>query len=132
VNKNVDDMLDALHRKCYEIFDEHIPKATIRFTNHPAWYNRKLINLKSKRNRAFRKFLYANSEDCKTLRESKFRTANVEFESYQDEVLKMFYGSETATNDIEKANLFAKFFSSVYKVNKNEDSEDAALLSYLT
>lgn len=34
-NKDLDGMLQALYNRCYEIFDQHIPKASLRFTNHP-------------------------------------------------------------------------------------------------
>lgn len=43
----------------------------------------------------------------------------------------MYYDSDHATNDIGKANLFARFFASVYKEHPNEAEDDAALLSFL-
>lgn len=43
----------------------------------------------------------------------------------------MYYNSDHATNDTEKANLFARFFASVYKEHTNEDENDAKLLSFI-
>jgi len=157
-------MLDALYSKCYEIFDQHVPKASLRFTNHPVWYNAKLINLKNIRNRAYRKFLKPSTHRCKSDDEARFISAKAEFESYQDELFnafmydlasnykkqpkkfwnyinskckasslpgKMYYENEQATSDIEKANMFAKFFASVYTKNERESDDDNALLSHI-
>lgn len=41
----------------------------------------------------------------------------------------MFYGDESNTNDNEKSNLFAKYFSSVYR--KFQDNADAELFSFI-
>lgn len=43
----------------------------------------------------------------------------------------MYYNNEHATNDKEKANLFAKFFSSVYKKYDTDISDDNDLLSFI-
>jgi len=44
---------------------------------------------------------------------------------------KIFYENEQASSDVDKANLFATFFSSVYVQSDNVDDDDKALLSYL-
>lgn len=163
-DRNLDDMLDALYARCYEIFDLHIPKATLRMTNHPVWYDKKLINLKNRRNRAYKKFLDESVKSHGIADASSFLSAKNEFETYQNELYngflshlaanykkqpkkfwnfinskykksilpgKMTYNSEHATNDTEKANLFAKFFASVYKKYPNDITDDDALLSFI-
>lgn len=162
-NQNLDFMLDAFYNKCYELFDMYIPKATIRTTNHPIWYDKKLINLKNRRNRASKKFrTRVNNEGSDD--DLKLLSAKNEFEAYETELYdgflkhlaanykkqpkkfwsfinsqykkctlpgKMFCDDEEATNDDEKANLFAKFFASVYRTHPDDSTEDALLLSYI-
>lgn len=55
-DKSLDDMLNALYNKFYEIFDFQIPQSTLRTSNHPVWYDKKLINLKNRRSRAYNKY----------------------------------------------------------------------------
>lgn len=43
----------------------------------------------------------------------------------------MFYNGEHATTDIEKANLFAKFFASVLKKYDNDTTDDCNVLSLI-
>lgn len=163
-NKNVDEMVDAFYSTCYGIFDELIPKATLRVNNHPAWYDNTLINLKNRRNRAYQKLLNSRNSNIGPSDDSAFLAAKNEFEAYQDELYNgflqnlalnykrqpkkfwnyinskykkstlpatMFYGNDRVSTDIDKANLFAKFFATVYKKHPNEEELDAALLSFI-
>lgn len=156
-NKNLDAMLDALYNRCYEIFDEYVPKASLRMTNYPVWYDGKLINLKNRRNRAHRKF-HNNLLKTGVADDTSFVAAKNEFEVYQNELFdafmkdlainykkqpkkfwnyinskykkstlpgKIYYNDENASNDVEKADLFAKFFASVYKKHENDSIEDS-------
>lgn len=41
----------------------------------------------------------------------------------------MYYGDESTTNDVEKSNLFAQYFASVYRKHPADDNDDAELLS---
>lgn len=163
-DKSLDDMLNALYARCYELFDLHIPKATLRTTNHPIWYDKKLINLKNRRNRAYKKLLDRRNMNDGHIDDSSFLSIKNEFESYQNDLYngflshlainykkqpkkfwnfinskykksalpgKMFYNDEHATNDDGKANLFAKFFASVYKTHPDDVTDDETFLSFI-
>ncbi|KAG4079197.1 hypothetical protein HA402_015853 [Bradysia odoriphaga] len=43
----------------------------------------------------------------------------------------MFYDGESALNDADKANLFAKYFATVYKKDENEETADNDFLSFI-
>ena len=43
----------------------------------------------------------------------------------------MFYDGESASSDVDKANLFAKYFAAVYKKNENEEADDIEFLSFI-
>ena len=157
-------MVSAFYSTCYEIFDEFVPKASLRVSNHPVWYDNKLINLKNRRNRAYRKLLNRRQVSGTIADDTVFLEAKTEFESYQNELYNgflrelasnykrqpkrfwdyinskykkstlpatIFYNSESASNDHDKANLFAQFFASVYKKHDDEDLEDAKFLSFI-
>lgn len=126
-------------------------------------YDAKLINLKNRRNRAYKKLLnktinYGDADP------TLFLEAKTKFEEYQDELYnaflknlasnykkqpkkfwnyinskykrnvlpgKVFYNDESATTDNEKANLFAKFFATVYQAHENDIKDDIDLLSFI-
>lgn len=49
--ESVDDMLEIFYAVIYEIFIEHVPQSSIRASNRPPWFDKKLSNLKNVRNR---------------------------------------------------------------------------------
>lgn len=162
--KGIEEMVSSLYNICYEIFDQYVPKVTIRTTNHPVWYDNKLINLKNRRNRAYKKLLDRRFRNSVVPDENDFVNAKSEFEAYQTELFnkflsslainykkkptqfwnyinskykkvsfpgKMVYLDEHATNDDEKANLFAKFFASVYKNHESDSDNERVFLSMI-
>lgn len=80
-SNNIDEMVDAFYGKLFIIFDEHVPKATIRIDNKPIWFDKKLTNLKNIRNREYKKLCQSRVNDPHA-DETKFKKASDEFDIY--------------------------------------------------
>lgn len=151
---NVNEMVEVFYSTIYEIFDENVPKSTLRATNKPAWFDKKLTNLRNTRNRLYKKLCKSRLKNINA-DESTFVKARDEFDNYNQlkyeeyvadivsrsgdkpkkfwqfingkrkaNILpcKLELDGKIATNDSEKAELFAEFLSSVY-VDHEPDNE---------
>lgn len=156
---DVNEMVEVFYNILYEIFDKHVPRASIRISNKPIWFNKQLSQLKNLRNKEYKKWRRARLNDPNA-DPSSFQQAKDKFDDYQKEryteyikeianihkenpkkfwkyvngrrkssqtATKLTLGDKTATNDEDKAELFASFFSSVYA--KYDD--DNSILDYI-
>lgn len=143
---DVNTMLDEFYDMIYKAFELFVPKATIKPSSHPTWYNKKLCNLRNATNRKYGKLCAARklneNADSSAYDKSCKEFEKVKLEEYNNFVHnlasnarkqpgkfwkfingkrksnslpgKVMYNDKTATNDSEKANLFAEFFGSVF------------------
>ncbi|XP_031629635.1 uncharacterized protein LOC116344914 [Contarinia nasturtii] len=152
--EDINMMMEAFYEIIYKICDQHVPKSSLKISNKPIWFNKRLINLKNIRNREYKKLVrrrYRNDNADV----SEFVKAKTNFDDYHSECYnnyikeiavnskhnpkkfwqhvngrrkssgvpcKVELDGESAQCDNDKANLFAKFFSSVY-VEYDEDQE---------
>lgn len=151
-NSDVCAMIDKFYKIIHGIFEEFVPKSTIRITNKPKWHNRELSRLKNQRNRQYKKLcdkrLLTDEAD-----ETPFLEAREKYENYRKDIhgeyihemlssakgnprafwrhingkrktnsfpKEMTYNNIKATNNMDMANLFAQFFSSVYRTHRND------------
>lgn len=54
-NEDVNAMTERLYDVLYDTFERFVPKATVRSTNKPVWYNKNLAHLKNIRNKKYKK-----------------------------------------------------------------------------
>lgn len=153
-DSDINSMVDKFYATLYEIYDEFVPKSTIRVSNKPVWYDKKLTNLKNIRNRYYKKLCKKRLKDINA-DQSSFIEARNNFDSYNKQKYEEFvtniiknnnenpkkfwrfingkrksntlpckleFNGSVATNDTDKASLFAEFFSSVYAAHGRDDS----------
>lgn len=84
----VDGMLQRFYEIMNEVFEECVPKSSIRKSNNPAWFSRRLCNLKNVRNRAYKKLCTARKSnpdaDPSKFEEAQDRFAEVNREEYEE------------------------------------------------
>lgn len=152
-NRDINDMVETFYSTVYDIFDEFIPKSTIRLSNKPIWFDKKLTNLRNIRNRQYEKLCKQRLKDSNA-EDSVFIKARDEFDAYNKQKYedyvkgiiensngepkkfwqfingkrksnslpcKLELDGRIATDDADKAKLFAEFFSSVYVQHEHDD-----------
>lgn len=80
----VDEMLQRFYEIMNNIFNECVPKSSLRKSNNPVWYSKQLCNLKNIRNREYRKLCTARKVNSNA-DDTKFITANDRFETKNQE-----------------------------------------------
>lgn len=151
---DIDEMLDEFYTLIYEIYERFVPKATIKPSSNPTWFNKQLCNSKNARNRQYKKLCAARKLD-ENADASKYVRLSDEFEKRKSETYdgfihdlalnskneprkfwkfisgnrksnslpcKLTHNDNIATSDIDKANLFADFFASVF-IERPADNE---------
>lgn len=147
---DVNDMVSHLYSVIYDTFEQFVPRSSIRKSNKPIWFDKKLAHLKNIRNKHYKALCNErkgapNSQP--SIIEFDFMTSKSEYESHRNNRFSEFlrdqasnaknnpklfwrhinskrtnnsipanmkYGDKSASTDIEKAELFAEFFQSVY------------------
>lgn len=142
--RSVDRMIDSFYTLLYTGFELFVPKRTVTSrTGHPPWYNSKLLNLRNRKNRAFKQYsttgqvqyhlkyrrLRSEFDRCQRrlydayMRriQSNIRNDPRSFFSYVDQRRKtsgypqqMSFNGVSSSNTADTCNLFAQFFKSVY------------------
>lgn len=155
---DIDALVDALYSVLFEAFDKYVPKSYNRMNNHPPWFDKNLINLRNRKNKAHRlaklngnNLLYFNSfrqlrRDFDNLHRLAYRSyiSNLEdnltldpklFWTFVDAKRKcsgypqtMSLNDATANNVNDICELFADFFQAVYKKH-HEDGVSSASTS---
>lgn len=158
-NDDLNEIVNEFYSIIHRIFDELVPRSSIKYTKKPVWFNSQLSKLKNIRNREYRKlrkkrvvdpdsdtsdFVQAKNQfdDLNKQRYGEYIKGVADNNKNEPSILwqyvngrrkasvfptKLEYDNITATNDADKAKLFATFFSSVY-VDYGEDSE---ILNYI-
>lgn len=153
---DLDEMIDNFYDIIYDVFERFVPKASVKKSSNPVWFNKELCNLKNSCNRQFKKLCAAkksnenadatkyenlrrNFEELKVSEYDKFvndlalnsKSNPKEFWKFvngkcKSESLpcKVTHNGKTAVSNIDKANLFAEFFSSVYIERPVDTSRD--------
>lgn len=63
-----------------------MPRATIRSSNNPRWYNKQLMHLKNIRNKEFKKLRTLRTHQPTVLDEREFLSAMGNYEAYRKEL----------------------------------------------
>lgn len=136
---DINEMVDSFYELLYSLFEEFVPKSSLRSLNRPAWYDDKLSHLKNVRNRQYKK-LVEKRQTCPEADDCDFIEARKEFEEY-DEIKYNEYISEIASESKKNPKKFWKYVNGKRKENSlpckitldNEiatsDSEKAHLFS---
>ncbi|CAH2096311.1 unnamed protein product [Euphydryas editha] len=141
-----DDFLQQFYNIVWETIDKHTPKSKVRKSKYPAWFSNSLINMFKEKDRYYHKYKkYGNPRDfdvfsmlrqrCKVALDNCFnqyisrleKNMTVDIKAFwrytkakretNDLPRQMYYSEHTAECGQDIANLFARFFSSVYKRN---------------
>lgn len=90
--ENIDEILLNFYNVIYDTFDKFVPKATIRPTNNPKWFTKELVNLKNKRNRAYKKLCERKKSDP-SADDSKFNSINDLFSNRHKHLHEEYIGN---------------------------------------
>lgn len=82
-------MLDEFYDFIYNTFELFVPKATIKPSSNPTWYNKKLCNLKNSTNRKYGKLCAARKLNGNA-ESSAYDKINEEFEKAKLEEYNKF------------------------------------------
>lgn len=63
IDNDIDQMVERFYALLYETFERFVPKASIKATKNPVWFNKKLCNLKNLCNRQYKKLCAAKKSD---------------------------------------------------------------------
>lgn len=150
---NTNNATELLYSHISSSFHRFIPKSIHRSNNSPPWFTKDLINLKNRKNKAYKRF---KSTGCRVEYEytrAEFDALNrLRYECYIDEIQagfvsepkkfweyvnykkktngfpsKMSYQSHTATSEQATTELFAKFFGDNFTIPTDMSSIDVTL-----
>lgn len=112
---DVNDMLEEYYKLIYKTFELFVPKSTIKPSNNPTWFNKKLCNLKNIRNRQYRQLCEARNREANA-DSSAYDKVNEEFETLKLQEYNKFV-HEVAMNSKKQPIKFWKFINGKRKSN---------------
>lgn len=159
MNSTMDDSISRFYDKMLELFDQSVPLVRKTVNNHPKYFDKCLINLKNRTNKALKTYkdtgldsdycIYSDlRKDLKTYSYHAYQRYIAKlgnemkhnpksFFNYVNEKRKtngfptnMTFDNRTSSDPIEISNLFADFFSDVY-VKSHDNNIDSESFQYL-
>ncbi|XP_031636844.1 uncharacterized protein LOC116349505 [Contarinia nasturtii] len=112
---DINDMVKAFYDIIYEMFDQYVPRSSLRISNRPIWFNKKLSHLKNVRNREYKK-LSKNRLQNPEADTQLFTKAMNEFNEYQKQRYNE-YISDVARNSKNNPKLFWRHVNGRRKSN---------------
>lgn len=96
----IDELVDKFYELLMDGIDQFVPVRWAQSSNHPTWYTKAIINLKNRRNRAYKKFAKSTDALCKAKYKAMFIAVNKEFQRLTATTYKRYL--DGVQNDIVK------------------------------
>lgn len=114
-NCDINEMVDKFYNILYDLYEEFVPKSSIRSSNNPMWFDKKLINLKNIRNRQYKKLCKNRLKDINA-DQSLFIKARDDFDTYNKIKYEAFI-TDIVENNKNNPKKFWRFVNGKRKSN---------------